>query len=120
MQQIKALGKRAGVALNPSTPAVAVSEVLGLADLFLPMTVSPGFGGQTFIPSTLSKVKQLSQWVKERGLAIEIEVDGGINPATAPLAAAAGATVLVVGSAIFKTGASMAEAIARLRQSVAS
>jgi len=118
LQQIREMGKRAGVALNPATPAVAVSEVLDMADLVLSMTVSPGFGGQKFIPTTLPKTKLLSQWVKERGLKTEIEVDGGIDPSTAPLVAAAGATVLVAGSAVFKTGAPVAEAIARLRTSL--
>jgi ribulose-phosphate 3-epimerase len=102
LQQIREMGKLAGVALNPATPAVAVSEVLDLADLVLSMTVSPGFGGQQFIPATLAKTKLLSQWVRERGLQTEIEVDGGIDPTTAPLVAAAGATVLVAGSAVFK------------------
>jgi ribulose-phosphate 3-epimerase len=117
LQQIRELGKRAGVALNPSTPAVAVSEVLEVADLLLPMTVSPGFGGQKFIPAMLPKIRQLSTWVKEQGLKIEIEVDGGIAPATAPQVVAAGATVLVAGNAIFRSGGTVAEAIARLRQS---
>jgi ribulose-phosphate 3-epimerase len=119
LQQIKELGKRAGIALNPATPAVSVSEVLDLADLLLPMTVNPGFGGQQFLPSALAKVRQLGQWVAERGLHVDIEVDGGIDAETAPQARAAGATVMVVGSAVFRTGASIAEAIARLRQSVA-
>ena len=118
LQQIKELGKRAGLALNPGTPAVAVSEVLDLADLLLPMTVNPGFGGQQFLPSTLGKIRQLSAWAAERGRAIEIEVDGGIDPVTAPVVVAAGATVLVTGTAVFKAGVPIAEAIARLRRSV--
>jgi ribulose-phosphate 3-epimerase len=120
MQQIRELGKRAGLALNPGTPAGAVSEVLDLTDLLLPMTVNPGFGGQKFLPSTLAKVRQLSAWVAERGHATEIEVDGGIDPITTPQVVAAGATVLVAGTAIFKAGVSIAEAIARLRRSAAA
>lgn len=119
LQQIKELGKRAGIALNPSTPAVAVSEVLDLADLLLPMTVNPGFGGQLFLPTMLAKVRQLSDWVTARRLGTDIEVDGGIDPVTAPQAQAAGATVMVVGTALFRTDASIADAAARLRQSVA-
>ncbi len=119
LQHIRDLGKRAGVALNPSTPALAVREVLDVADLLLPMTVSPGFGGQKFIAGMLPKVRQLSAWVRERGLNIEIEVDGGIAPATAPQVVAAGATVLVAGQAIFRSGGTIAEAIAQLRQSAA-
>jgi ribulose-phosphate 3-epimerase len=119
LQQIKELGKRAGLALNPGTPAVAVSEVLDLADLLLAMTVNPGFGGQKFLPRTLGKIRQLSAWVAERGLATEIQVDGGIVPETAPQVTAAGATVLVTGSAVFRAGVPIAEAIARLRRSVA-
>jgi ribulose-phosphate 3-epimerase len=118
LQQIKELGKRAGLALNPGTPAVAVGEVLDLADLLLPMTVNPGFGGQKFLPSMLGKIRQLSAWVAERGLVTEIEVDGGIGPVTAPQVVAAGATVLVTGTSIFQAGVPIAEAIARLRRSV--
>jgi len=119
LQQIKELGKRAGIALNPATPAVAVGEVLDMADLLLPMTVNPGFGGQQFLPAVLHKVRQLSRWVAERQLSVDIEVDGGIEPETAPLTKAAGATVMVVGSGVFRTGLSIAESVARLRQSVA-
>jgi ribulose-phosphate 3-epimerase len=118
LQQIKELGKRAGVALNPGTPAMAVSEVLDLADLLLPMTVNPGFWGQRFLPTTLAKVRQLSDWVTERELGTDIEVDGGLDPVTAPQAQAAGATVMVVGSAVFKTSGTIAEAVAHLRRSV--
>jgi ribulose-phosphate 3-epimerase len=120
LQQIKELGKRAGVALNPGTAASAVSEVLDLADLLLPMTVNPGFGGQKFLSATLGKIRQLSAWVAGRGQVTEIEVDGGIGPATAPLVTAAGATVLVAGTSIFRADVPIAEAIARLRRSVAA
>jgi ribulose-phosphate 3-epimerase len=120
LQQIRELGKRAGLALNPGTPAGAVSEVLDLTDLLLAMTVNPGFGGQAFLPSTLNKIRQLSAWVNERGLATEIEVDGGIDPKTTPQVTAAGATVLVAGTSVFKAGVPVAEAIARLRRSVSA
>jgi ribulose-phosphate 3-epimerase len=121
LQQIHELGKLAGVALNPGTPAVAVREVLAHADLLLPMTVNPGFGGQTFIESTLPKIRQLRQWVDETGRAIEIEVDGGIDPHTAPRVVEAGATVLVAGNYVFRGGASaIGAAVATLRDSVAA
>jgi len=120
LQQIKELGKRAGVALNPGTPAGAVAEVLSEVDLVLAMTVNPGFSGQKFIASVLPKIQQLRAQIDARGLAVEIEVDGGIDPATAPQAAAAGATVFVAASAVFKTDGSIAEAMARLRRSLAT
>ncbi len=120
LQQIKELGKRAGLAINPGTPAVAVSEVLDLTDLLLAMTVNPGFGGQKFLPHTLGKIRQLSAWVDERGQAAEIEVDGGIDPETVPQVTRAGATVLVTGTSVFRAGVPIAEAIARLRRSVAA
>ncbi len=118
VEQIKELGKRAGVALNPGTPAVAVSEVLREADLILAMTVNPGFSGQKFIPSVMPKVKQLREWIDDRNLATDIEVDGGIDPHTAPLAVAAGASVFVAAHAIFKTGQPIATAMSQLRESL--
>jgi ribulose-phosphate 3-epimerase len=118
LQQIKALGKRAGVALNPATPAGAVAEVLGDADLVLAMTVNPGFSGQKFIASVLPKIRQVRGMIDARGLPVEIEVDGGIDPATGPQAAEAGATVFVAANAVFKTGAPIGEAIATLRRSL--
>jgi ribulose-phosphate 3-epimerase len=118
VEQIKELGKRAGVALNPGTPAGAIAEVLPEADLILAMTVNPGFSGQKFIPSVLPKVKQLREWIDARHLATEIEVDGGIDPHTAPLAVAAGATVFVAAHAIFKTGQPIAKAMGQLRESL--
>ncbi len=121
IQQIRELGKGVGVALNPATPAGAVSEVVADVDLLLPMTVNPGFSGQQFIASVLPKIRQLSQWAAGvAGRTVEVEVDGGIDPSTAPLAAEAGATVLVAASAVFASGQPIAEAIARLRQSVAA
>ena len=118
LQQIKELGKQAGVALNPGTPAGAVAEVLSEVDLVLAMTVNPGFSGQKFIPGVLPKIKQLREALNARGLAADIEVDGGIDAATAPQAAAAGATAFVAAYAVFKTDAPIAEAITRLRRSL--
>ena len=102
IQQIHALGKKAGVALNPSTPASLLSEVLGSLQLVLVMTVNPGFGGQEFIPETLGKIRQVRSEIQRRGLDCEIEVDGGIHEKTAPLVVEAGANVLVAGSAVFE------------------
>lgn len=116
LQQIKELGVSAGVALNPATPASAVSEVLMEVDLVLVMTVNPGFGGQKFIHSTLPKITQLRQMLAQQNPAAEIEVDGGIDATTLPLAARAGATVFVAGNAVFKSGGTIAEAVANLRQ----
>ncbi len=99
LQLIRSLGKRAGVALNPGTPADAVAHVLDVADLVLVMTVNPGFGGQAFIPGQLAKVAEVRGMVAGRPVAIT--VDGGINAVTAPQAVAAGATVLVAGTAVF-------------------
>jgi ribulose-phosphate 3-epimerase len=100
LQNIKALGLRAGVALNPATPASAIMHVLDRLDLVLVMTVNPGFGGQSFIKPMLEKIAQIRDMV--RGRNIDIEVDGGITDDTAPLAVRAGANVLVAGSALFK------------------
>ncbi|MGX7348783.1 ribulose-phosphate 3-epimerase [Dolosicoccus paucivorans] len=101
MQQIKDLGKKAGIVLNPGTPLSAIESVLNLADLVLVMSVNPGFGGQTFIPESLDRIRQLDQWRKERGYHYEIEVDGGVNAETGPQCLDAGADVLVAGSYIF-------------------
>lgn len=103
LQAIRGLGKKAGVALNPATPASAIAHVLDLVDLVVVMTVNPGFGGQAFIGSQVEKIAEIHQMVAGRD--ILIEVDGGVTPATAPQVAAAGATVLVAGSAVFKGGA---------------
>jgi len=117
--QIHELGKAAGVALNPGTPAGALAEVLRLADTILVMTVDPGFSGQGFIPEMLAKVRQLREWADEvRGGVTEIEVDGGIDPETGPRAAAAGATAFVAATAVFKADVPIGQAIARLRNSL--
>jgi ribulose-phosphate 3-epimerase len=123
VQQIRELGKGVGVAINPATPAAAVSEILNDVDLVLAMTVNPGFSGQVFIPGVAGKVRQLRQWADaatDRKSELDIQVDGGIDPDTAPLVVEAGASVLVAATAVFKTGRPIAESIARLRQSVAA
>ncbi len=115
LQAIHALGKKAGVSLNPSTPESSIEYVLDKLDLILLMTVNPGFGGQSFLPAVVDKIRAIKAMVANRP--IDIEVDGGITPETAPLVAAAGANVLVAGSAVFKGGTrdSYAANIAALR-----
>lgn len=117
VQQIKQLGRRAGVAINPATPVGLLEELLEELDLLLVMTVNPGFGGQEFIPSTLPKIRRARQLLDARRLACELEVDGGIEPDTAPRAVAAGATVLVAGTAIFRQEDGVAAAMQRLLRS---
>jgi ribulose-phosphate 3-epimerase len=99
LQAIRAEGKRAGVAINPATPVSAVEHVVADIDLLLVMSVNPGFGGQSFIPEALTKIKQAKALIGRRK--VDLEVDGGINPETAPLVVKAGANVLVAGNAIF-------------------
>ena len=115
---IKDAGARAGVALNPATPVSAVEEVLPDLDQVLLMTVNPGFGGQAFIESTVDKIERVRALLDRRGLSAELEVDGGINAATAHTVVEAGARVLVAGSAVYNKDTSVAEAIARLRGSI--
>ena len=102
VQQIKALGKRAGVAINPATPAAMLEEILPDLDLVLVMTVNPGFGGQSFLPGTLAKIRTVRQMIDAIRPGCELEVDGGIDHETAPLVVEAGATVLVAGSSIYR------------------
>jgi ribulose-phosphate 3-epimerase len=102
LQLIRSLGKKAGVSLNPATPESVIEYVLDKIDLVLVMSVNPGFGGQSFLESQVEKVRRLRAMIGERP--IHIEVDGGVTPETAPLVAAAGANVLVAGSAVFKGG----------------
>ena len=104
VQQIKKLGKRAGVSLNPATPAKALDYVLGEIDLVLVMSVNPGFGGQGFITGQLKKIEAIRNRIDKEGLKVDLEVDGGIDPETARLAIAAGADVLVAGTATFRGG----------------
>jgi len=117
IQQIHALGKKAGVALNPSTPASVLSEVLSRLQLVLVMTVNPGFGGQQFIPETLSKIREVREMLRARRLECEVEVDGGINVETAPHVVEAGADVLVAGSAVFDSKEGVVAAIRNLLKS---
>jgi len=116
IQQIKDLGCRAGVTLNPSTPPSSLEEILPYVDLVLVMTVNPGFGGQSFIEGTLSKIRRVRAMLDELGSEAELEVDGGIDEETTPLVVKAGATVLVAGSAIFGAEGELADAIARIRK----
>jgi ribulose-phosphate 3-epimerase len=104
IQRIKGLGKKAGVSLNPATPAKMLDYVLEDLDLVLVMSVNPGFGGQKFIASQLKKIEAIANRVAKENLKVEIEVDGGIDGETAPQAVAAGATVLVAGTAAFRGG----------------
>ena len=116
LQLIRSLGKKAGVSLNPATPAEAAEQVLDEVDLVLVMTVNPGFGGQSFIEGQLAKIRRLRAAIDRTGRAIDLEVDGGINDATAKRAIEAGADVLVAGTATFTGGpARYAENIRRLR-----
>jgi len=101
LQTIRALGRKAGVVLNPATPAQVVEPVLDLCDLVLVMTVNPGFGGQSFLPTMLPKIAALRAMIDASGRDIRLEVDGGVTPATAPAILAAGADVLVAGTAVF-------------------
>jgi ribulose-phosphate 3-epimerase len=114
VQQIHSLGKKAGVALNPSTPVSTLSEILDRLQLVLVMTVNPGFGGQQFIPETLTKIREVRDVITDRGLDCEVEVDGGIHEQTAPLVVNAGADVLVAGSAVYDAKDGIAAAINRL------
>ena len=116
LQRIHSLGCRAGVVLNPGTPALMAEPLLEMCDIILVMSVNPGAGGQKFIPAAvLPKLRALRQWAQERGLAYEIEVDGGINPETARLCKEAGADVLVAGNSVF-SAADPAEMIRLLRE----
>jgi ribulose-phosphate 3-epimerase len=101
VQNIKKLGKKASVALNPATPLSFIEYVLEDLDQILLMTVNPGFGGQEFIPNVLPKIEKCRQMINDRGLKLDVEVDGGINERTVPMVVKAGANVLVAGSAIY-------------------
>ncbi|MCP4361437.1 MAG: ribulose-phosphate 3-epimerase [Chloroflexi bacterium] len=115
IQQIKALGCKVGVTLNPGTPLSSLEEVLPEVDLVLIMSVNPGFGGQSYIPASTSKIARVRSMLAELNSTAEIEVDGGVNIDTISEIAGAGATVLVAGSAIFNDRASVAENIQQLR-----
>jgi len=116
IQRVKSLGKKAGVSLNPATPAKALDYVLAEVDLVLVMTVNPGFGGQKFISGQLRKIEAIANRISKENLDVRLEVDGGIDPETAPLAVNAGANVLVAGTAVFRGGpAAYADNIRALR-----
>ena len=118
LQTIRELGIEAGVAINPGTPLSVLEEVLELAEIIQVMTVNPGFGGQEFIQSQLSKISHLRQILDERGYRTPIAVDGGIDTTTAPLVVKAGATVLVAGSSIYNEKGTVAQNVAALRASI--
>ena len=117
VQQIREVGCRAGVTLNPATPLSTLEEILPYVDMVLVMTVNPGFGGQAYIPTSTDKIARLREMLDGRGLGhVKIEVDGGIKPRNAAEIVKAGATILVAGSTIFNSQASVAENIAALRK----
>ena len=115
VQRIRALGKHAGVAINPATPASVLEEIVREVDLVLVMTVNPGFGNQRFIGTTLSKIERVRELIDQLRPGCEVEVDGGIDVTTAPLVVRAGATVLVAGSAIFGAPDGVTAAMTRLK-----
>ena len=115
VQRIKALGKRVGVAINPATPAEVLEEIMQDIDQVLVMTVSPGFGHQHFLHTTLPKIGRARRMIERIKPECDLEVDGGVDVATAPLAVAAGANVLVAGSAIFNDNEGVTDAMKRLR-----
>jgi ribulose-phosphate 3-epimerase len=118
VQRVKALGKRAGLVINPATPSSVLEEILQDVDQVLVMTVNPGFGNQHFIHTTLPKISRVREMIEQINPNCDLEVDGGIDPTTAPLAVEAGANVLVAGSAIFGAKDGIAVAIERLRAAV--
>jgi ribulose-phosphate 3-epimerase len=118
VQRIKHLGKRAGVAINPATPAAVLEEILSDLDQVLVMTVNPGFGHQHFLQSTLSKIRRVAQMIEQINPGCALEVDGGIDEATAPLVVEAGANVLVAGTSIFGANKKVADAMEGLRNAL--
>jgi ribulose-phosphate 3-epimerase len=118
VQRIKALGKRAGVVINPATPAAVLEEILRDVEQVLIMTVNPGFGHQHFLPTTLPKIRRVRQMIEQIKPECDLEVDGGIDAETAPLAVAAGANVLVAGTGIFGESETVAAAMDRLRAGI--
>jgi ribulose-phosphate 3-epimerase len=118
VQRIKSLGKRAGVAINPATPAAVLEEMLPDLDQVLVMTVNPGFGHQHFLASTLPKLRRVAQMIERVKPECQLEVDGGIDEVTAPMAVAAGANVLVAGTSVFGAVKGVAAAIESLRDAI--
>ena len=119
VQRIKALGKRAGVVINPATPAAALEEILQDVEQVLIMTVDPGFGHQHFLPTTLPKIQRVRRMIEQMKLECDVEVDGGIDAETAPLAVTMGANILVAGTAVFGENEGVAAAMERLRAAIA-
>jgi len=117
LKMIQQLGAKPGIVLNPSTPAVRVKKYLPLVDIVLVMSVNPGFSYQSFIPEVLQKIKRISQWIKDEKCKIYLEVDGGINSTTAPLAVNAGVNVIVAGGAVYGSN-SIKKAVERLRNAI--
>ena len=117
VQQIRAAGKRPSVAISPATPVSAIEEIIADLDQVLVMTVNPGFGGQAFIEGMLGKISRVRALIEERGLDVDLQVDGGVSAATAAAVARAGANVLVAGSAVYNDRMSVADAIAAIRAS---
>jgi ribulose-phosphate 3-epimerase len=118
VQRIKALGKRAGVVINPATPAAVLEEILLDVEQVLVMTVNPGFGHQHFLSTTLPKIRRVRQMIDQMKSGCDVEVDGGIDADTAPLAVAAGANILVAGTAIFGQSEGVTAAMTRLRAAI--
>lgn len=119
VQQIKELGVKAGVTLNPATPLCTLEEILPDVDLVLVMSVNPGYGGQSYIPGSTARIAHLRQMLDQRGLSqVELEVDGGIKASNIAQIAAAGASVMVVGSAVYNKTSSVAESVAELRKAL--
>lgn len=116
VQQIREMGARPGITLNPATPLDTLAEILPYVDQVLVMSVNPGFGGQSYIPTMTDKIARLRQMIQSRGLDVDVEVDGGIDVHTAPATVAAGANVLVAGTAVFRHEAGVTAAIAALRE----
>jgi ribulose-phosphate 3-epimerase len=117
IQQIKSLGLKAGVTLNPATPLVSLEEVLGEVDLVLVMSVNPGFGGQFYLPGSTERIARLRQNLRDQNLDhVDVEVDGGINTSTVGEVVSAGANVLVIGSSIFNSQGSITDNLANLRE----
>jgi ribulose-phosphate 3-epimerase len=120
VQHIKQIGKKAGVALNPATPAAVLDQIIEQVDLVLVMTVNPGFGGQTFIPHTLRKIRQVQQMLAERNPTCELEIDGGVEVDTIGAAYEAGARIFVAGTSVFKHPAGPAAGVRVLLEAVAA
>lgn len=118
IQHIKQLDKKAGLVLNPGTPLSTLEDILDDVDQILIMSVNPGFGGQSFIKTSVDKVRRLRRLLTDRGSQAELEIDGGIDPSTAPHVVSAGATMLVAGSAVFRAPGGAAEGVRSLRESI--